>query len=251
MPVCQQTELKSSKLVKPYKTIKQYSTIKNYILNISFILLFPFFVNGQDSLTVSKNFHFKDGIYFSFEDFQSNSPTYTFEEVEMLWHTNPQNYLTQMERVYFRENNVDIPSEKIWGMCMDGIPFIKLPKGTIRRQLPTFAAFKLRGKICYFTYPDWRMKKIPIAAYNPVTGYPYLRSTVEREEQVVFEKMLHFETGTIKDFTVDNFVDWIQDDESLVKTIMDLSPEEREEKLFKCLLIYVDRNEARIKSDLK
>jgi hypothetical protein len=70
---------------------------------------------------------------------------------------------------------------------------------------------------------------------------------VEREERVTFEKILHFETGEVLDFTVDNFLSWIQDDENLVETILDLPPEERKEKLFKCLLIYVDRNEAWIK----
>lgn len=139
--------------------------------------------------------------------------------------------------------------DSVWGMCIDGIPFVQLPKGAVKRTLPTFVAMKLRGKICYYTYPDWRMRKIPIAAYNPYTGRPFLQSTVEREEQVTFEKILHFEKGEVKDFTVNNFLEWIQDDEALVETIMDLSPSEREEKLFKCLLIYVDRNETKIKVD--
>ena len=60
---------------------------------------------------------------------------------------------------------------------------------------------------------------------------------------------MHFETGEVKDFTVENFLQWIQDDENLVETIMELSEEERQEKLFKCLLIYVDRNEVKIRKE--
>ena len=249
--VCGHFYLKKNtiKIKNTYRILNQVEIKFLFSRNISGLwpfLFFPFFINAQDSLTVTKNFRFNDGVYMSFKEFQADRPAYTFEDVEMRWHTNPQNFLTQVESISDKKNGAEIPMENIWGMCMDGIPFVHLPDGEIKRQLPAFAALKLRGKICYYTYPDWRMKTIPILAYNPLTGYPYMRGTVEREERLTFEKILHFETGEIKDFTVDNFLSWINDDEDLMKTINGLPPNEQKEKLFKCLLIYVDRNETRL-----
>ena len=191
---------------------------------------------------MTKHFLFTDGVYGSFESFQANAPTWPSEEVILSGHLNPQSFLTQVERIIVRESGAELNLDSIWGFSLDGIPFVRVPKAEVHKELPAFAALKVRGKICYYTYPDWRVREIPIAAYNPVNGRPFLRSTVERDEQVVVEKMLHFETGKIVDFTPRNFLAWIQDDERLVETLHDLSPEEQQEKLFKCLLIYDDRN---------
>ena len=65
----------------------------------------------------------------------------------------------------------------------------------------------------------------------------------ELEEEVFVEKIMRFETGEIVEFTVENVLHWIQDDPLLVETIKELPAEEMQEKLFKCLLIYADRNE--------
>lgn len=211
------------------------------------LVLLPIALTAQDSLTVTKNFRFEDGVYCSFEEFQTNSPSWVMSEVEMRSFTNPQSFLTQVEGISRRENGEELDMNEVWGICMDGVPFVRLPKAEVKKELPAFAALKLRGKICYYTYPDWRTKQVPVAAYNPYTGRPFLRSVVEREEQVVVEKILHFETGEVTDLTVENFLEWIQDDPRLVETVTNLPEEEKQEKLFKCLLIYVDRNETFLK----
>ena len=214
------------------------------ILSVGYSLL----ALGQDtSLVVTKNFHFKDGIYLSFEQFQTNSPAYSADDVFIHSFTNPQTFLTQVDSIYHLKAKKEIDPEHIWAICRDGVPFLKLPKNEVHKELPSFAALKLRGKICYFTYPDYRVKKIPVAAYNPVTGRPYLKGEVERDEKVVVEKMLHFETGEIVDFNLDNFLKWIQEDRHLVETIERTPIDEVEEKLFRLLLIYVDRHETTIK----
>jgi len=70
---------------------------------------------------------------------------------------------------------------------------------------------------------------------------------VERKKNVTFERILNFETGEIVELTVENLKKWIQDDKKLLDTMNSLSHEEVEDKLFKCLLIYDDRNVVRIK----
>ena len=163
------------------------------ILNL-IICFFPIIAIAQDSTqVVTKNFHFEDGLYLSFEEFQMNSPSYLMEDIYIRSFTNPQTSLTQVDSLFHQKAKKEIDPETIWAICSDGVPFLKIPKNEVHKELPTFAALKLRGKICYFTYPDYRIKKIPVAAYNPLTGRPFLKGEVEREAKVVVEKMLHFE----------------------------------------------------------
>lgn len=214
-----------------------------------FIFLFPLFLFSQNEKeVVTKNFHFKNGIYLSFEEFQKNSPSFLMEDIYLHAFTNPQTFLTQVDSAYHLKAKKEINADEIWAICSDGVPFVKVPKNEVNKSLPTFAALKLRGKICYFTYPDYRIKKVPVAAYNPLTGRPFLKGEVERDEKIVVEKMLHFETGEVAEFTVDNFVAWIQEDRHLIETIERTPIEEVEEKLFRLLLIYVDRHEVSIKN---
>ena len=223
------------------------NNILKIILNIVFCFFSLFVFSQEKPQVVTKNFHFKDGVYLSFEEFQANNPSYLMEDIYVHSFTNPQTYLTQVDSLFNKKEKEGINPENIWAICMDGLPFLKIPKNEVGKKLPTFAALKLRGKICYFTYPDYRIKKVPVAAYNPLTGRPFLKGEVERETRVVVEKMLHFETGEIVDFNLDNFLAWIQEDRHLVETIERTPIEEVEEKLFRLLLIYVDRHETTIK----
>lgn len=209
-----------------------------------FVGLLGAVVFGQDSVLLSKNFRFADGLYFSLAELQANRPGLPMDSMKMDYITNPQTSLTQLNAVFLKKNTPAFSVDSIWAICLDGVPSIRVPKNEINRELPNFAAFKLRGKICYFTYPDYRKKTIRIAAYNPATGRPFRHGNVVRDEEVIIQKMLQFETGKMADLTLGNLLAWIQDDQLLVETIVELPKEEQEDKLFKSLLIYVDRNPA-------
>ena len=62
---------------------------------------------------------------------------------------------------------------------------------------------------------------------------------------------MNFETGEVADFTIENFLKWILDDPRLIQSINELSQEEAQEKLFKCLLIYDDRNEVFVPGNIE
>jgi hypothetical protein len=203
-------------------------------------------INAQDSVVLSKNFLFNDGLYFSFEAFKSNRPGLRWEETEPVLTVNPQTFLCQIERITLKENQRELNLAELYAVCIEGIPYVRIPDAEIHKDLPAFAPLKLRGKICYFTYPDWRSQEFEIAAYNPLTGRPFRKGTVIREKEQVLEKMLYFETGEMLDFSIENFLKWIQDDPQLVGTVHQLPEEEKQEKLFKCLLIYVDRHPVHI-----
>lgn len=204
---------------------------------------------GQQQVVLTKNFKFKDGLYLDFDAFKTNQPTYKWDTLSMNIFINPQTSIAHAERIELRDSTiVTFDLDKVWGICVEGIPYIRLPKMALNKSLTTFAAIKLRGKICYFSYEKKEKKLFEMSAYNPITGLPFRSMDIEREVDVLHEKIFRFDTGEVKDFTIENFKDWIEDDARLLNTVEGLKEEEVSAKLFKCLLIYVDRNSISINS---
>ena len=217
-----------------------------------FSILFSVALSGNAQVSgevVSKNFHFKDGIYLHFSSFQADSPDIAWEDVEATIITNPQTSLTVIDSLRWRNGGALIPIDSIWGFSRNGVPSVRIPEGEINKRLPTFAALKLRGKICYFTYPDYRMREVFVAAYNPLTGRPFRTGKVLREKEILVERMLSFDTGQVADFNPENFKTWIANDEALLNSFLELTPSEQLDKLFKTLLIYDDRNLVRTRDE--
>ncbi|MCR9286439.1 MAG: hypothetical protein NXI23_03510 [Bacteroidetes bacterium] len=229
------------------------------MLNYTLILVSIFTLGtnqskAQDSLLVSKNFLFKDGIYMNLEAFQNNQPDYSWADVDADYFANPQTFLTSVNYIRHDKNptqNQNIDLNTIWALCIDGIPYIQLEEEPSGKQMKTYAALKVRGKICYLTYSDKKTIQFPMSAYNPLTGRPFRTAMIEREFDVQIEKILNFETGEVADFTIENFLKWILDDPRLIQSINELSQEEAQEKLFKCLLIYDDRNEVFVPGNIE
>ena len=206
----------------------------------------------QDTVYLSKNFKFHDGIFMTLEDFQNNRPTYTWKEVEAGVFSNPQNFMAQMHFLKVKnkkqkKQKQTILLENIWGICLDGIPYIRLQKEVLNKQNTVFAGLRLRGKICYFEYEEYVMRKIPMPIYNPYTGQPFRTGEIERKVKIIHQNILNFKTGEVAIFSQKNFKKWIQDDPKLLQTVNDLKPNEIDEKLFKILLIYDDRNLVKIR----
>lgn len=193
-----------------------------------------------DSVQVTKNFRFADGVYRAFGDFQRNTPTLPWDSVYVVSATNPETFLTQVEYIRHK-NGGEVNLDSIWGIVIDGIPYMRLPKGATPKRLTAFAGIRLRGIICYYAYEDEEEYFVEIQAYNPVTGVPFRKGKVKNKETVIKEYMLHFISGKIAEFTQENLVAWVSDDERLAEAIADLPEWELDEKLFKGLLIYVDR----------
>ena len=222
----------------------------NSVMHISFklfpallILILTFPLKGQiDTAVVTKNFLFSDGVYLSFDAFQNNQPSYHWDELEVQVFTNPQTHEAKWTTPVLISSGTPLEEHTIWGICREGIPYIRLADKQEQQELTTFAALRVRGKICYFSYLTIEEREIEVSAYNPYTGRPFRTGVIRREEEVTQERMLHFETGAITDFTLGNFLDWILDDPGLHESVLELTEEEVEEKLFRCLLIYDDRN---------
>ena len=196
-----------------------------------------------DSARVTKNFEFADGVYLAFGEFRANRPALSWEDVEAQLVTSQQACLAQAEYIR-RKDGQPLSPDSIWGICLEGTPFIRLPDTATDKRAMAFAGLRVRGRICYYAYDVEETKMIEIAAYNPLTGRPFRKGAVARKEAVTREEMLHFEDGRQSPFHKEAFLDWIADDPQLWRTVAELPEEELKEKLYKCLLIYDDRNPA-------
>lgn len=223
----------------------QNKTKPNAMRYIYFVILscVTSLVSAQaDSLLLTKNYKFRDGIYLSFKDFQTNTPSFAWDSIRANVYTNPQNFITRIQYIQTGEDDSSqLDLKQVWGVSIDGIPYVNINEELSETGMTTFAGLQLRGKICYFEYQIEQEKEIEMSAYNPLTGQAFRTSNIKRMVTVYVQKMLHFETGEIQGFTVDNLMNWISDDSNLVESMSSLTYEEADEKLFKCLLIYVDR----------
>jgi hypothetical protein len=209
------------------------------------LLLLPLTSLAQEEgVVVSKNFRFRDGVYLSHQSFRNNAPDLAWEQVQARWFANPQTFLVQMEFIRTKGGGLEISPDSLWGFTMQGIPYIRLPREWIRKELATFAPIELRGKICYFDFERLDTIKTLITAYNPNNGRPFLQGYIDKEAQSTYRKMLHFETGQVLDLTRENLLGWIGDDPELSAAVADIPESELDAKLFKCLLIYVDRKKV-------
>jgi hypothetical protein len=200
--------------------------LKNLILIIALIIasILRGVSQTRDKL-ITKNFKFENGIYA----------------------VNPVTFLMQMEALRFKKTGKTAPIDSIWGVVVDGIPYVRLPRNEIAKPTTCFAGFILRGGICYFQYETSVQTQVPITAYIPETGTAYMTKKVSNKTPIIKEKLMDYKTGQIVDLTLNNFKQLITGDKDLLVTVNELKPNEIKEKLFKCILIYNDRNPVFLK----
>lgn len=218
--------------------------------NIYIIIILLSILRGgyaQNRTLVTKNFKFRDGVYYHFEQLQRNQPAVVWDSLETRLATNPQSLQMYIEVLKHKQTHDTIVLNSIWGVVVDGIPYVRLADEVQKKSAMTFAGMILRGKLFYYQYEDIEEKLVPITAYIPQTGQPYITKNVTQKKDIIREKLLKFETGETSDFTLFNFKQYIKEDADLLSTVNALKPKEVSEKLFKCLLIYNDRNPVFLK----
>lgn len=220
-------------------------------MKIQLVWLFVFvtILSGfaQKSTVITKNFKFKDGVYATYADWQANKPSIVWDSIETNLAVNPKTLFMQMEFAKYKKTHRIVSLDSVWGVVVDGIPYVRLPRNELEKTAYCFAGLILRGRLCYFNYETIAHSKVPITAYIPQTGEAYMTKNVPKEEIVVREKLMNYETGEVFDLTLNSFKRLISDDSELVATVDDLKTHELKEKLFKCVLIYNDRNPVYLK----
>lgn len=204
------------------------------------ILLLAIGAQAQDSVLLNRSFQFDDGLYLTFEDFKNNQPAFSADEYEMVYVVNPQTLLAQVASLSVAsEQGVDISS--LWGVCIDGRPYIQIDRQEVGKDLASFAGFKVVGRFCFYSYQKSVQVPVEIKAYNPLTGMPFRSGTIDKTEFRENYRMLDFLNGTVRVFSKANLLDWVQEDKRISRLVRSLDPQDGE-TLLRALIAYNDRN---------
>ena len=138
---CKITSVDSAKIVfnfSPHNNISSFLYLEEiacYIYKGNYVEIQKFDENGpmntvnikpdQVEHILSNKTEFKDGVYFSYKDFTSNSPSLGFDEIRF---DRLEGGKSTVRYLYnFRPSpdiNIDLDTVIIWGICMDGYPYI-------------------------------------------------------------------------------------------------------------------------------
>ncbi|HKK78084.1 MAG TPA: hypothetical protein VJ933_00590 [Phaeodactylibacter sp.] len=198
-----------------------------------------------DSLPLDADFVFQDGVYLTLQQLHQNQPAYEWKEVEARLAANRDRYFAQMEYIKPR-GLAAIPVTDVYAFVLKGLPYIRVEDTVDNEKAATFAGLRVRGKLCYYTYERREPKTVEMAAYNPLTGKPFRKGRVKREETIVIEHVLDFATGQRVPLSREHLKALMADDPEMVRAVAELPEEGLGEKLYKCVLIYDDRNPIRL-----
>lgn len=218
-------------------------------MRASFTLFLSLFVisislYGQDKL--SNTFGFNNGIYKTFDEFKSNNPSVSWEDVSSDLIVMESIHKAKMGNLVLTSDSSSFNIGNVWGFSVNGIPYKRvLEEGD--NGFYVFSGLQLRGKICYYEYEIVKEVPIEVSAYNPLTGKPFRTSTIIREKTINNKYLLDFSTGNEDMFTRESVEKWIASDSKLLKTFQETKDEEKMKKLLKFIQIFNDRNEVFIK----
>ena len=208
------------------------------ILLILFLLSAP--LSAQTQLTQS--FRFENGVYETFEAFQQNRPTHSGNMIEGNFFINEKTKQAKVEYIRLKITRENLDLDKIWGLVIRGIPYVKASPNLPAHNLKVFASMEVRGNICYYAYDDIEEKEVTFKAYNPLIGKPFRTGKAMRKLPIIKEKMLRFTTGEVADFNYENMIKWVAEEEDIVKALKSLGAVQADEKLFDALLLYNEKH---------
>lgn len=195
-----------------------------------------------DSSQLKAAFRFQDGVYLSVASFRANQPDYRWKAVKAKLAANAESYRAQAE--YIRPANAaPLPKDSIWGIVLDGLPYIRIPESLTKdTTVLNFAGMRVRGRICYYEFEREEERLVEIKAYNPLTGRPFRSGNISKRVIINEARILHLPTGRQGALDRPTLLGMIGDDKQLTRTVQELPDSAGTEKLYKCVLIYDDRN---------
>ncbi len=216
--------------------------MRTLILIAATLLLSAVLLPAQrDTALLNADFVFADGVYLSLEQLRQNDPAYSWSEVEARLAANRDSYSAQVE--YIRPRAMEpLPMEQVFALVLDGLPYIQVTDPALQRAAAYFAGLRIRGRLCLYAYEFKEQREVEMAAYNPLTGRPFRRGVVTKEEEVLVRRLIHLETGERGGFTRESLLQLMADDPKMQRTVEELEDSGLEERMYKCILIYDDRN---------
>lgn len=182
------------------------------------------------------------GVYANFNELKSNQPSIQVSSLTNFdYDLNAEKNILILSQEAQNELN-QLLENPIWGLSIDNNAYIRTQDKENGRYY--FVKLHIMGKISYYYYKAFRDKIVTMYVHNPYTGERIGERNITNKERVSVERILHFDTGESVDFSQQNLTNWTKDDRGLNKSIKALDKGELEDKLFKSLLIYNDRNKV-------
>lgn len=178
------------------------------------ILLFLFLFTGDSKEPLSEDFPFTDGVYMSFEEFKSNSPSYIGSDVELFYIDSLEYHLQNIQKIKLK-NGKKIPLRYVWGVCYQGIPYVKFKhspavvgrnKNFFGQNVNTFYRLDIIGSLCVFNAEE----KVDHFPYSTFSNMPY-----DKEKMVNYNMVLDFSTGYFYYLDFETVAHFIKNDEFL------------------------------------
>lgn len=167
-----------------------------YILLLS-VFTGPVVRAQTDSVLLTNDFLFRDGVYFNFAALRANTPDIPVERLEGRLVTNAETLVTKSDYLAAKTESgpETIALNRIWAVCLDGLVYLPVP--TSDSSFAAFAQLQTLGRLGYFDYPETVRKKVRITAYNPVNGLPFRSADVPHPEVHIRPRVLDFKTGEV------------------------------------------------------
>jgi hypothetical protein len=201
-------------------------------------------ISQADPTFLDRNYEFRDGLYLTLTAFQSDTPDIPIKDLEGRLVTNDDTGLTKSDYLAMKTDTgtMEIDLENVWGITLDGEPYIRIVENTGDQQFATFAKLRVRGAICYFTFESEEERYVEVKAYNPLNGKPFRRGRVKNMETVDNKRILRFDTGEVAPLNREILLNWVQDDPQLTEAVEALEGADISDKLYRSMLIYDDRH---------
>lgn len=213
----------------------------NFLSGLGFlIILLSNTLSAQTQLTQA--FRFESGVYLTFEAFQKNTPDIKAVDITGNFFINEKTKQAKVEYITLKATNKKLNLDKMWGIVIRGVPYVKASPNLPTHNLKVFAAMEVKGNICYYAYDDIEEKEVTFKAYNPLIGKPFRTGKAMRKLPIIKEKMLRFATGEVVDFNYQNLLEWVAAEPDIIQALKSLGPVKAEDKLFDALLLYNDKH---------
>lgn len=168
---------------------------------------------GQDTIPLSNDYPFKNGIYLSFEEFKGNNPTYVDGQFKIDEVDSTDYDLTKVRKIKVLNEKgkwKTFSVNKIWGLAYDGVPYIYY-KGIGKVNSPLSNYDKLTridviGAISMFRLED--MSK----SYNTNA---FTSKMVYHNHVFILDMLMDMNSGKIHIFDYFSVEHYVKNDEAL------------------------------------
>ena len=213
-------------------------------------LTFLFCASAQalaQNINIDNTTKFKNGIYATYQDFINNDPTYPVESFQVKWKDTPFfNVLKMKSCKNYRDGKIKkTDMTKVWGICVNGIPYIQYSIGVpyslefgnqavSKSGELAFSRIRILGNICHFNIEDVYKKRTNTffrsdAFTNDVNG-----------RMIRAQRLLKLTTGQVYQYDEYVLTQLMKDDEYLANLYK--KEDDRPNKMFLYLQKYNERN---------